>query len=362
MKRLRTMVLICFILLFVCGCQKESGGKPTNSEKKEKTADNIEGTYIVIENINDTEMSADDCITSLFTTYKGVYDTTKEAKLDEYSEIYPMGYLSGVVFMPENKFMMYPYSNTASTGGIKCYSGEYRIIDGQIKFDYSNELFYAKVPWLSWDQAPERIDEFKEGDDSFEKLKVANTDGDGTYYVYAYPKAYEGESSSSFLYLENYKKIPAPIGVRYNGGLGRTEDNISGWKKQYFTQVNEFLCTETAGMILNGSYEPGNEFSISYDFTAVTNDTYSRSDVKAQKLRQGAPNCLVNGTSTIHFTNNYWEWIDYQGDIIGKGTYTESSLYKGLIKYTDEEKKKSIFIYIDDSGQIWFPYMIKYNN
>ena len=97
-------------------------------------------------------------------------------------------------------------------------------------------------------------------------------------------------------------------------------------------------------MILNGSYEPGNEFSISYDFTAVTNDTYSRSDVKAQKLRQGAPNCLVNGTSTIHFTNNYWEWLDNEGDIIGKGTYTESQYYKGLIRYVSEEKKNSIFI------------------
>ena len=364
MKRLRTMVLICFVLLFVCGCQKESGDNSSgfgNVAKKEKKQD-LEGKYLVLESMGGVDSSADDYIDKLFQAYKDTYDKPKNANLDDYADIYAMGNMTGIVFSPENKFVIYPYSNSGKT--VDTYTGEYRIIDNHIKFDYKSQVRYSGVPFLTLDKAPDEIIEYKDGDELFEKLKRLNTNADGSYPYYAGPRTYWCWSENLdyyFLYYIEDDRIPVPVGARYVGTL-YDENYNSDWKKQYFVAVDDFLCTETTGMCLNGAYEPGKDFSISYDFTAVTDDNFKRSDILARDLRRGWPNDMTNGISTIHFTNNYWEWLDNEGDIIGKGTYTESQYYKGLIRYVSEEKKNSIFIYIDDNGQIWFPYMIKYND
>lgn len=150
----------------------------------------------------------------------------------------------------------------------------------------------------------------------------------------------------------------------------------------------DFLCVPAYGMTLDGSYHRGDSFTVQYaPADTLRNDPYSKaySDEQTQSFsaqpdeaklsqelqllcsRYGIPSGDAPQLR-LTFSGGKWEMTDAADSTVGKGGYTESKQYPGLIAMYDEpdeqraqtilENINPLLLYID-SNAIYYPGFVK---
>lgn len=160
--------------------------------------------------------------------------------------------------------------------------------------------------------------------------------------------------------------------------------NVTGNNKQedvpvYLYCIDDLLCVPTYGFKLDGKYKAGKDFTVDYNALATYLDDeyskyylfgYDKEKSRADDLKEVLERQLGSTDDTkLEFSDGRWEWYSSDGELINDGVYQESSEYEGLIAMSitddsvhcdaDFKVLSPIFFYIDDSGSIWLPYMMK---
>ena len=160
--------------------------------------------------------------------------------------------------------------------------------------------------------------------------------------------------------------------------------NVTGNNKQedvpvYLYRIDDLLCVPTYGFKLDGKYKAGKDFTVDYNALATYLDDeyskyylfgYDKEKSRADDLKEVLERQLGSTDDTkLEFSDGRWEWYSSDGELINDGVYQESSEYEGLIAMSitddsvhcdaDFKVLSPIFFYIDDSGSIWLPYMMK---
>lgn len=156
--------------------------------------------------------------------------------------------------------------------------------------------------------------------------------------------------------------------------------------KSVFTlyPVNDFICVPTYGFKLNGNYNKGDDFTVTFNILdTLKDDKYSlwytqdwenhkesNGQTTAEKYMDIFKEQYGNlDDTTLKFSNGKWEWKNSEGKLINNGTYLESEEHEGLIAMCLNDKSKNIghhparyspyFFYIDSAGTIWYPNWVK---
>ena len=127
------------------------------------------------------------------------------------------------------------------------------------------------------------------------------------------------------------------------------------------------LCTSLCGVRLNGSYEQGSDFSLSFTPSAIyTEDPlykdgafYSEEQVKDSLAKVKAA-VGADGETEISFSDGKWVWTA-GGRTVAAGTYSESSKLEGFIRMKPDKQSSAAmttWFYITDDG-IYYPFMIE---
>lgn len=268
------------------------------------------------------------------------------------------------------------------------YEGDYKVSDGKIIYNYKKTVTVdkegEKKSYYLTDGVPE-VDQHiimktkKVTDEEYkaevEKKKQAaivermiKFNDTGTFYTFV---------GNRMDFSDRYVAYNVMPMVVQNVMSGNKRDDIPA----YLYPVDDLICVPTYGTELDGSYKYGKDFTIVYNaMDTFLEDEYSKYYVlgwdkdsqKVENLRSTIESQLGSTDDTkIEFSDGKWKWYNSAGELINDGIYKESEEYKGLIAMfiTDDSlncvKDFKIlspeFLYLDDSGKIWIPYMMKAN-
>lgn len=269
-------------------------------------------------------------------------------------------------------------NNIGSNALITYYDGKFSVKDGKIKFSYENFInlkYDFKININGETEDGESLGIYEDIDDLSEQEKKKLEDNmihaatksmkklneTGSFFKYVLPSMNYSDKWSDFSIL--------PF-IRYvnSAGYFNSED-----PNPLYT-VNDFLCTDTYGIELDGKYKRGKDFTLKHDIEdTLENDEQSyykgRDDEeelidKAIERAELAYDCDDVETS-IEFSDGEWEWFNADGGLINNGRYDESKDYPGLIMmYVDEDSKNCpdyalytypLWFYIADDGEIYYP-------
>ncbi|MBR3268988.1 MAG: hypothetical protein IKI58_09770 [Oscillospiraceae bacterium] len=204
--------------------------------------------------------------------------------------------------------------------GYRSYSGSFSVDDGEIHLKYSSALVYTKA----------------KGEYT---VKASNNEDDPVAY-----KLYDLGKSGGY-----YSNILPPVeGIRNSIDFKAypvSYFNVNEGGKMKLRCFDELLCTDTYGYQLKDSYRYGKSFTVTFDpvKTMETCPYYFLSGTEKSQIEEQIEHRANffrnayksdNTKTTIKFSNGKWEWKNSEGELINKGTYQESSKYKGLIALT----------------------------
>ncbi len=299
---------------------------------------------------------------------------------EEYEKENDDEYNPHLIKFSDSEFLM---PDSIGINGITYYDGKFSVKDGKIKFSYENfiNLKYGfKININGETEDGESLGIYEDIDDLSEQEKKKLEDNmihaatksmkklneTGSFFKYVLPSMNNSDKWSDFSIL--------PF-IRYvnSAGYFNSED-----PNPLYT-VNDFLCSNTYGIELDGSYTSGKSFTLKHDLEdVVRNDVQSHLlgyEDNAEELIDKAIeraehdyNCDDIET-TIEFSDGEWEWFNADGGLINNGRYDESKDYPGLIMmYVDEDSKNCpdyalytypLWFYIADDGEIYYPGYVK---
>lgn len=142
--------------------------------------------------------------------------------------------------------------------------------------------------------------------------------------------------------------------------------------------IDNFLCTDTYGIELDGKYKKGKGFTLKHDLEVTLKDDEQSPYQWEESPEEWLDNIIERAEknyycddldSTIQFSDGEWEWYNANDELLNNGKYEESKKYPGLIKmYVDEESEKCpdyakntypLWFYIADDGEIYYPAFVK---
>lgn len=281
------------------------------------------------------------------------------------------------------------FEMTEFKAGVKTtnvYKGSYKVKDGKIAFNYKTVTFgKEKKVYDVADGVPEfdnsiilnrtKVDEEVYNAEVQKKIQATlvnhmlTFNESGTYYQYVGNRIdFSGNSYYAYNIL--------PMVVQNVVGVNKRDDI-----PVYLYPVDDLICVPTYGTKLDGSYKYGKDFTIVYNaMDTYLDDEYSRYYIngwdkdseKTENMRSSIESQLGSTDDTkIEFSDGKWKWYNSAGELINDGIYKESKGHKGLIAMflTEDSARPDedfislspIFLYLDDSGKIWIPYMMKAN-
>ena len=199
------------------------------------------------------------------------------------------------------------------------------------------------------------VREYKAGDDHAAELEALNESG--TYWREVGPDEKAVTAAFDTSTNKARKTIPLPLAAVTLGN-----SNIGAQKAEMLGKHGDFLCTDTVGWELEGSYEPGGDFTVIYDPQATVDsvpDSYfgyfSKEDMIAGLTKKLGSLDKVK----IEFSGGQWRLFDSKGKNFTQGMYTESESHKGFIVMQPNdgsvwEKSGNEYILID-GGKIYYP-------
>lgn len=303
----------------------------------------------------------------------------KENKSDKYNP--------WVIEFSGNKFVM-----PNNIGDRSYYDGTFSVKNGVIKFSYEGAIMFShenidyekisvndkaeydseiaagtseKLNGLSEEEKKEmRQKEQEKMSISFNVEQMQQLNKTGAYCKYTVPLMSVSDKWNDFALLPFIRYIKS--------GNGKINTELPNTLKT----VDDFLCTDTYGVKLKGSYKKGKDFKLEYNFIdTLTKDEqspYKENDNQYEwlehmtEIAENQYNC-DSLKSTIKFSGGEWEWCNADDDLLNNGKYEESKKYPGLIKmYVDEDSEKCpeyakntpLWFYIDD-GKIYYPAFVK---
>ncbi len=268
------------------------------------------------------------------------------------------------------------------------YDGTFSVKNGKIKFSYENRIYPKNDHKTNINDKVEvdnsilsKTSKKLEGLSNEEKKKLIKEEQDklviqktvelmeslnetSSYYGYVAPAMNYNDKWADFSVLPFIRHI-----VPY-GGINTDYPNT-------LYAVDDFLCTETYGIELDGKYKRGKDFTLKHDLE----DTLENDEQSYYKGRDDAEE-LIDKTieraklnydcddleTTIEFSDGEWEWFNADGGLINNGRYDESKDYPGLVMmYVDEDSKNCpdyaitspLWFYIADDGEIYYPGYVK---
>ncbi len=312
----------------------------------------LNGEYCTIVPINGTRMTEDMSLDKYLTESRVNYKNLpfKELVFD------------GNDFEMSNITSMY-------VGSATVYSGSYKVSDGKLHFNYKTTTVDNHGEVTVYNIKDDESN--AEGNENVRAglIKLMNKFNEtGTFYTYV---------GNRMDFSDRY--------VAYNVMPVVVQNVMSGNKNNdvpvYLYTMDDLICVPTYGTELDGSYKYGKDFTIVYNaLDTYLDDEYSRYYIngwdkdseKTENMRSSIESQLGSTDDTkIEFSDGKWKWYNSAGELINDGIYKESEEYKGLIAmFVTEESanpdKDFItmspeFLYLDDSGKIWIPYMMKAN-
>ncbi len=268
------------------------------------------------------------------------------------------------------------------------YDGTFSVKNGEIKFSYENfivpendtkvnindnieydeDIALGKSEKLDGLSKEERVELIKK-----EQGKAAsgsqiesmqNLNEYGSYCKFAAPLMNASDKWSDFTLLPFIRTTKGvDINIEYSNTL-KTIDN--------------FLCTETYGIELDGKYKKGKDFTLKHDledtFKENEQSPYQWEEEPEEWLDRYMERAEVQYScdsleSTIEFSGGKWKWYNADDELLNNGKYEESKKYPGLIAmYLDEDSEKHpeyavytgpLWFYIADDGGIYYPAFVK---
>lgn len=262
------------------------------------------------------------------------------------------------------------------------YDGTFSIKDGAVRFSYENYIG-AGGSKINIDDEVEEPDKNilldpHSSDEDYEKeaAKNAKKITIGKMQKLNETEAYAKVVAPSMNLSDKWTDPTVLPYIRYNRG---SQINIE--YPNTLKAVDDFLCTDTYGIKLDGSYKRGKKFKLEHNLRdTIKNDPQS---IINDRYREEAPEKWLERTtemylcqygcddfnSTIEFSDGEWEWFNADNKLLNNGKYEESEDYPGLIKmYIDEDSEKCpeyakmiypLWFYIGDDGEIYYPAFVK---
>lgn len=242
------------------------------------------------------------------------------------------------------------------------YKGTYSLEKSGIKFNYQDRISSKNVININ-----DPTDNFAVKA-AVEKMTEMNMTG--SYYEPCMPA----------MYLYDKSWIGLPEFFQYK----TSSYKLGSHQSMILKPIDQFLCVDTYGFKLNGSYSQYSYFSIDYNFMDTmlddsNSDYYSWSSDKREEYLEtikkykceylGIDN--ENYNTTIYFKDGKWTWYNSENELINNGVYQESSQYPGMIEmcYSGESKHyinegyrdyfMPLLFYIADDNSIYYPALIK---
>ncbi|MBQ6181859.1 MAG: hypothetical protein IJK31_09280 [Ruminococcus sp.] len=348
-----------------------SCGNKDNEGKKSSGGSKLDGEYCTIVPVNGKRMFAMDKSLDEYLDYsKDCYDSLAVKEL---------GFDGG-------NFEMTDVRSAARGADTIVYNGSYDVSDGKILFKYDQTTRFEK-------NGEKTVFDIADGKPDYDSDIITEKKQADKEEVTA-----EMQKMTNAKMIERMEKFNE-TGTFYNS-VGNSVDfsdkikdfnimplfvhNVTGNNKQedvpvYLYHVDDLLCVPTYGFKLDGKYKYGKDFTIDYNALDVYLDDeysmyyragYDKDKSKADSLKSVLEKQLGSTDDTkLEFSDGRWEWYSSDGELINDGVYEESSEYKGLIamSITDDSLNcdadfkvlSPIFFYIDGSGSIWLPYMMK---
>ena len=278
------------------------------------------------------------------------------------------------------------------------YKGSYSVDDGEIKFSYENfhgenydvsideklpdydkEIVETSNPYkakslegLPMDEKKKRVKE--------ERLiysrhtmqnKMKRWNETGSYYNNVAPRMMFSDKVAAYNAF--------PIFTMNVKGVQQREDSAF-----VLHSVDDFICVPTYGFELDGDYDKGDDFSITYNILDTMKDDpysiYNLDKWESTQMKEDATYAeyyerIIEKQigdlkdTRIEFSNGKWTWTNSKGELINNGTYLESDDHEGFIAMfvvddsknndKDYQQLSPLYFYIDGDGTIWYPNWIK---
>lgn len=247
---------------------------------------------------------------------------------------------------------------SAVPNGRNRYDGDYKIKDGEIKFDYEScKSYYMDEVKLEVSLKNKKSDDELSLAEKACKENMENYNKSGTY--------------PEFLNTKISQNDKAIGGIPIIGG----EDGILGpiGSRTYMLKpMGEFLCTDLYGLKLKDKYKKGKDFTISYDiekaYSKNPNSKVNTGDWDKEGFDRILENHKVRVQSEslkteIRFSDGTWEYYNAENKLLSSGSYEESDDYKGMISmdielYEGYSFPNAVLLYIADDGNIYYPAFI----
>ena len=280
-----------------------------------------------------------------------------------------------------------------SSGYLDYYDGTFSVKNRKIKFSYENHIYPGDDTKTNiHDEVEEpdmdilmRTSEKLDGLSSEEKKEMIKKEQEKEASVYLIEQMEKLNKTGSFFkyvlpsmnYSDKWTHFSILPFIRYARGAGRFNYDYPNT----LYAVDDFLCSDTYGIELDGKYKRGKAFTLKHDLEdVIRNDVQSHllgyedednADKfidKAIERAELAYDC-DDVETTIEFSDGEWEWFNADGGLINNGRYDESKDYPGLIMMTLDEDSKNcpdyalytfpLWFYIADDGEIYYPGYVK---
>ncbi len=302
---------------------------------------------------------------------------------EEYEKENDDEYTPHLIKFSDGEFIM--PNSIGSNALVSYYDGNFSVKDGKIKLSYENFInlkydfkinvngeaedgkslgIYENIEDLS-EQEKKKLEENMIHSVTASMKKLNET---GSYIKFVVPAMNSNDKFTDFSIF--------PF-IRYVNSAGYFNYDYPNT----LYAVDDFLCTDTYGIELDGKYKKGKSFTLKHDLEdAIENDEqshllgYENEDDaeelidKAIERAEQAYGCDDLET-TIEFSDGEWEWFNADGGLINNGKYDESKDYPGLIMMTLDEDSKNcpdyalytfpLWFYIADDGEIYYPGYVK---
>jgi hypothetical protein len=238
------------------------------------------------------------------------------------------------------------------------FSGKFSVKNGEIVMKYTSAV----------DKEGETVsasDKFNENEDRLKASLVRSLN------LYTERGGYYGEILQPAALID---RPPAYYYFPCLSSISKSEPAVYKLKLQ-----NDFLCTDAFGCKLDGSYQPGEDFTIQYDRIEalnsdpnyiLVNQEHLEQNIAYQKDTMNNQWNTASTSTTVSFSNGVWEWKTADGNLINNGVYQESKQYPGLIamtlsdssaagnEYTVFKTMIPVFLYVNE-GKVYSPCLIK---
>ncbi|MBQ4533680.1 MAG: hypothetical protein IJA18_00610 [Ruminococcus sp.] len=376
MKKVISAILVgamCAGAFTACGDKKDDKSSGGLSKK-------VDGEYVSILSLYGRREVFEDGIDEGIKYSMNLAEEYEKENDDEYNP-HLIKFSDGEFLMPDG---YYEHENVHAWD---YYDGTFSVKDGKIKFSYENHIDYdksktnincksildmdvikgtsEKLEGLSAEEKKEiKKQEMEKMNILFTVEFMQKLNETGSYFKELLPAMNCSDKWSDFSVL--------PF-IRFALNILKYDSPNTLYV------VDDFLCTDTYGIELDGKYKRGKAFTLKHDLEdTIENDEQSRllggneeKETYLNRLIQIANsqyNC-DDVETTIEFSDGEWEWFNADGGLINNGRYDESKDYPGLIMmYVDEDSKNypdyalytyPLWFYIADDGEIYYPGYVK---